>query len=105
MTSQNLVVARLGTTLDEAFHILQEHRIEKLPLVDENYHLRGLITFKDIQKKLDYPYAAVDAGGRLLVGAAVGVGGDMLDRAAALVEAGGGVLAVDTSPGHSGRVL
>ncbi len=105
MTSDRLIVAPLGTTLDEAIEILQEHRIEKLPLVDDNYHLKGLITVKDIQKKRDYPNAAVDAGGRLLVGAAVGVGADMLDRAAALVEAGVDVLAVDTAHGHSEIVL
>ena len=105
MTSQNLIVAPLGTTLEEARDILQRHRIEKLPLVDENYHLKGLITVKDIQKKLDYPDAAVDARGRLLVGAAVGVGEDAYDRAVALVEAGVDVLSVDTAHGHSEMVL
>ncbi|MCD6519390.1 MAG: IMP dehydrogenase [Anaerolineae bacterium] len=105
MTSENLIVAPLGTTLEEAQEILQEHRIEKLPLVDENYHLKGLITVKDIQKKRDYPFAAKDCKGRLLVGAAVGVGDDMLDRAAALVEAGVDVLSIDTAHGHSEMVL
>ena len=105
MTRENLVVAPLGTTLAEAQAILQEHRIEKLPLVDERQHLKGLITVKDIQKKRDYPNAAVDSGGRLLVGAAIGVGADMLDRAAALVEAGVDVLAIDTAHGHSEMVL
>jgi IMP dehydrogenase len=105
MTSRNLVVASLGTTLEEAQSILQRHRIEKLPLVDENYHLKGLITVKDIQKKRDYPWAAKDSNGRLLVGAAVGVGADMLDRAAALIEAGVDVLSIDTAHGHSEMVL
>ena len=105
MTSDNLVVASLGTTLEEAQSILQKHRIEKLPLVDDNWCLKGLITVKDIQKKRDYPAAAKDAGGRLLAGAAIGVGADMLDRAAALVEAGVDVLCVDTAHGHSEMVL
>ncbi len=105
MTSKNLVVAPLGTTLDEALNILQEHRIEKLPLVDGDHNLKGLITFKDIQKKLDYPNRAVDDGGRLLVGAAVGVGSDMRDRSAALADAGVDVLCIDTSHGHSEMVL
>jgi IMP dehydrogenase len=105
MTSDGLIVAPLGTTLEEAQAILQEHRIEKLPLVDEKRQLKGLITVKDIQKKRDYPNAAVDSGGRLLVGAAIGVGEDMIDRAAALVEAGVDVLNIDTSHGHSEMVL
>lgn len=105
MTADNLVVASLGTTLTEAMSILQEHRIEKLPLVDENYHLKGLITVKDISKQRDYPRAAKDSGGRLLAGAAVGVGPDMVDRVAALVDAGVDVLCVDTSHGHSDMVL
>jgi len=105
MTSKNLVVAPIGTTLKEASEVLQEHRIEKLPLVDEHYHLKGLITVKDIQKKLDYPSAALDSGGRLLVGAGVGVGKDSRDRAAALVDAGVDALVIDTSHGHSQMVL
>lgn len=105
MTSKNLVVAPLGTTLAEAQEILQEHRIEKLPLVDENFHLKGLITVKDIQKKRDYPNAAVDAGGRLLAGAAIGPGADLQERAAALVAAGVDVLVIDTAHGHSENVL
>ncbi|MHB1295644.1 MAG: IMP dehydrogenase [Anaerolineae bacterium] len=105
MTSRNLIVAPLGTTLDEALAILQQHRIEKLPLVDEEFHLKGLITVKDIQKKRDYPNAALDSGGRLLVGAAVGAGNDMLERAAALVQAGADVLSIDTAHGHSEMVL
>jgi IMP dehydrogenase len=105
MTAKGLVVGSLGTTLDEAQHILQEHRIEKLPLVDERYNLIGLITVKDIQKKRDYPLAAKDGSGRLLVGAAIGVGPDMLERAAALVTAGVDVLSIDTAHGHSAMVL
>lgn len=105
MTSENLITAPLGTTLEEAQEILQKHRIEKLPLVDENYCLKGLITVKDIQKKRDYPNAAKDAQGRLLCGAAVGVGPDMLARAEALVEAGVDLLALDTAHGHQEMVL
>ena len=105
MTSENLVVAPLNTTLDEAIEILQEHRIEKLPLVDEDYNLKGLITVKDIRKKRDFPAAAVDSQGRLLVAAAVGVGPTAKDRAEALVEAGVDMLAIDTSHGHSDMVL
>jgi IMP dehydrogenase len=105
MTSKNLIVAPLGTTLEQAQAILQEHRIEKLPLVDEHFHLKGLITVKDIQKKRDYPQAALDSKGRLLAGAAIGVGPDMVERAAALVAAGVDVLALDTAHGHSEMVL
>ena len=105
MTSENLVVAPLGTTLEEAVKILQQHRIEKLPLVDNDYHLVGLITVKDIQKKRDYPNAAKDEKGRLLAGAALGVGADMRERAEALVKAGVDVLCLDTSHGHSEMVL
>jgi len=105
MTSKGLVTAPLGTTLDQAMAILQEHRIEKLPLVDEHFHLKGLITVKDIQKKRDYPNAAVDATGRLLVAGALGVGRDMEERAAALVAAGADALELDTSHGHSEMVL
>jgi IMP dehydrogenase len=105
MTSDNLVTAPLGTTFAEALAILQKHRIEKLPLVDEHYNLVGLITVKDIQKKRDYPNAALDPSGRLLAGAALGVGADMEARAAALVERGADVLAFDTAHGHSRMVL
>ncbi|MGC8838305.1 MAG: IMP dehydrogenase [Anaerolineae bacterium] len=105
MTSENLITGRLGTTLEEAKALLQEHRIEKLPLVDEKFRLRGLITVKDIIKKRDYPNRAVDAQGRLLVGAAVGVGPDLEERAAALKENGVDVLVIDTSHGHSKGVL
>jgi len=105
MTSEGLVTAPLGTTLEQAKDILQKHRIEKLPLVDEKGILRGLITVKDIQKKLDYPHAATDEQGRLLVGAAVGVGADLEERVTALLEAGVDVVVVDTAHGHSRGVL
>jgi len=105
MTSKNLVTGSLGTTLTEARGILQEHRIEKLPLVDKEYNLVGLITVKDIQKKIDYPLAATDDHDRLLVAAAVGVGSDMLDRAEALVRAKVDAFAVDTAHGHAEGVL
>ncbi len=105
MTSENLVVAPLGTTLDGAMEILQKHRIEKLPLVDDNFNLKGLITVKDIQKKRDYPAAALDERGRLLCGAAVGPGPELFDRASALVEAGVDVISIDAAHGHSDNVL
>lgn len=105
MTARNLVTAALGTTLEEAKAILQEHRIEKLPLVDDRGHLVGLITVKDIQKKRDYPLAATDRHGRLLVAGAVGAGRDYRERAAALVKAGADLLVVDTAHGHSKNVL
>jgi IMP dehydrogenase len=105
MTSENLITAPVGTTLDEAKEILGRHRIEKLPLVDAQGHLKGLITVKDIQKKRDYPGAALDAGGRLLCAAAIGVGKDAEARARALISAGVDVLAIDTAHGHSRGVL
>src|SRR5712691_210361 len=105
MTSRNLVTAPVGTTLEEAEEILHRHQIEKLPVVDEAGRLRGLITVKDIQKRIEFPLATKDARGRLRVGAAVGVGPDALERAAALVEAGADVLVVDTAHGHSRGVL
>lgn len=105
MTHKNLVTAPLGTTLEDARTILQTHRIEKLPLVDERGYLVGLITVKDIQKKREFPNAAVDQHDRLLVGAAVGAGADYLERAAALVRAQVDVLVVDTAHGHSKNVL
>jgi IMP dehydrogenase len=105
MTSQNLVTAKLGTTLEQAKRILQQHRIEKLPLVDDGGHLIGLITVKDIQKKRDYPNAATDSQGRLLCGAAVGVGSDLEQRVEGLVKAGVDVVVVDTSHGHSAGVI
>ncbi|HEX8385630.1 MAG TPA: IMP dehydrogenase, partial [Rubricoccaceae bacterium] len=105
MTTAGLVTAPVGTGLDGAEAILQQHKIEKLPVVDEAGALRGLITFKDIQKKKRHPNAAKDAFGRLLVGAAVGVTPDTFDRVAALVEAGVDFVVVDTAHGHSEGVL
>lgn len=105
MTSKNLVTAPVGTTLDQALEILAAHKIEKLPLVDADFNLRGLITIKDIEKARTYPNSARDKQGRLLVGAAVGVTSDTLERAAALVEAKADVIVVDTAHGHSQGVL
>ncbi|HLE31692.1 MAG TPA: IMP dehydrogenase [Bacteroidota bacterium] len=105
MTSENLITAHTGTTLEEAEVILQKHRIEKLPIVDKAGKLKGLITFKDIQKKKRYPYACKDKMGRLRVGAAVGVTFDTLDRVQALIDAGVDVIIVDTAHGHSAGVL
>ncbi len=105
MTAKNLVTAREGTTLEEAKRILHEHRIEKLPVVDEGMMLRGLITIKDIEKVAAFPNACKDSLGRLRVAAAVGVGKDNLDRAAAVVERGVDALVVDTAHGHSRGVL
>ncbi len=105
MTSDRLVTAPVGTTLEEAKRILAKHRIEKLPLVDSEGHLKGLITVKDIQKKRDYPNAATDSRGRLLCAAAVGVGKDAVSRATALVRAGVDVVSIDTAHGHSKGVL
>lgn len=105
MTSENLITAPTGTTLHEAQTILHKHRVEKLPVVDERGILTGLITVKDIQKRIQYPNATKDGQGRLRVGAAVGVGADADERAQALVEAGVDVLVVDTAHGHSLSVL
>jgi IMP dehydrogenase len=105
MTRSDLVTAPVGTTLDEAKSLLQKYRIEKLPLVDAGGCLKGLITVKDIQKKRDYPNAATDRGGRLLAGAAVGVGQDVEARVEALVSKGVDVVVVDTAHGHSAGVL
>jgi len=105
MTKENLITVPVGTTLEKAQSILHRHRVEKLPVVDEKYRLRGLITVKDIQKKIAYPNACKDDLGRLRVGAGVGATGDFQDRAAALVKAGADVLVVDTAHGHSTRVL
>ena len=101
MTARNLVTAPVGTTLAEAEAILHRHKIEKLPVVDSDGRLRGLITVKDIQKKVLFPHATKDERGRLRVGAAVGVGPDALERAQALAAAGADVLVVDTAHGHS----
>jgi IMP dehydrogenase len=105
MTAEGLVTAPVGTTLDEAREILHRHRIEKLPVVDENLMLKGLITIKDIEKIAKYPSACKDELGRLRVGAAVGSGGDAFERAAALVDKGVDALFVDTSHAHSEGVL
>lgn len=105
MTKENLVTAPVGTTLQEAEVVLEKHKIEKLPLVDSQGILKGLITIKDIEKATLYPHAAKDQQGRLLVGAAVGVSGDTFKRVAALVEAEVDVLVVDTAHGHSRGVL
>ena len=105
MTSANLVTAPVGTTLKEAQTILHQHRIEKLPLVDTNGYLKGLITVKDIMKKLDYPNAVSDNNGRLLCAGAIGVGVSGLDRLEKLVEVGVDVVVVDTAHGHSRLVL
>jgi inosine-5'-monophosphate dehydrogenase len=104
MTAQELVTAPVGTTLREAEAILHRHKIEKLPVVDGEGRLRGLITVKDIQKRIEFPHATKDEQGRLRVGAAVGVGSDAWERAGALVEAGVDVLVVDTAHGHSASV-
>jgi IMP dehydrogenase len=105
MTKEKLVTVSVGTTLEEAERILQKHRIEKLLVVDADFHLKGLITVKDIQKKLEFPNAAKDAQGRLLVGAAIGATGDFLERAVDLERAKADVLAIDTAHGHSARVM
>ncbi len=105
MTKDNLVTVAVGTTLEEAERILQKHRIEKLLVVDQEFNLKGLITVKDIQKKLDFPNAAKDEHGRLRVGAAVGATGDFLERAVELARAKVDLLAIDTAHGHSVRVV
>ncbi len=105
MTKESLVTAKIGTTLEEAKKILQKHRIEKLPVVDEHGKLKGLITIKDIEKARSYPQATKDSHGRLFVGAAVGVGADSYQRVDALVAAQADVLCVDTAHGHSKNVI
>jgi IMP dehydrogenase len=105
MTKDNLITAPRGTTLDEANRILHRHKIEKLPVVDDRGYLIGLITVKDIQKKIQFPRATKDDHGRLRVGAAVGVGVDAEERAAALVAANVDLLVVDTAHGHAASVL
>jgi IMP dehydrogenase len=105
MTAENLVTAPLGTSLEEAKAILHRHRIEKLPLVDQDFNLRGLITYKDILKKQNFPHAATDSRGRLLVAAAVGVGDELEQRLDLVLEAGADAVAVDTAHGHTSRVL
>jgi IMP dehydrogenase len=105
MTKDNLVTVPVGTTLEEAERILQKHRIEKLLVVDQDFNLKGLITVKDIQKKLEYPNSAKDEHGRLRVGAAVGATGDFLERAVEMSNAKADAVAVDTAHGHSERVM
>jgi IMP dehydrogenase len=105
MTKENLITVPVGTTLEEAEKILHEHRVEKLLVVDDQYHLRGLITVKDIQKKLKYPNAAKDSHGRLRVGAAIGATGDFLERAQEMHRAKVDLLAIDSAHGHSTRVI
>src|SRR5664279_4982221 len=105
MTKDNLVTVPVGTTLEQASAILHKHRVEKLLVVDDEYYLKGLITVKDIQKKLKYPNAAKDIQGRLRVGAAVGATGDFLERAQELVLRKVDLLAIDSAHGHSTRVL
>ena len=105
MTKSNLITAPVGTTLEQAEHMLQKHRIEKLPVVDKSGILKGLITFKDISKKKKYPNACKDELGRLRVAAAVGIAADTMDRVSALVNANADVIIVDTAHGHSEGVL
>ncbi|WP_440115151.1 IMP dehydrogenase [Paenibacillus sp. QZ-Y1] len=105
MTRENLVTAPVGTTLQEAEGILQKHKIEKLPLVDESNTLKGLITIKDIEKAIQFPNAAKDAQGRLLVGAAIGISKDTFERADALVQAGVDLITVDSAHGHHINII
>ncbi|MEA5152329.1 MAG: IMP dehydrogenase [Oscillospiraceae bacterium] len=105
MTKDGLITGLEGTTLDEAKAILQKNRIEKLPIVDKDYRLKGLITIKDIEKVLKYPNSAKDAAGRLLCAAAIGVTSDVLDRAGALIDAGVDVLIMDSAHGHSANIM
>ena len=105
MTKEGLVTAPVGTTVEEAKSLLQKHKIEKLPLVDDDFKLKGLITIKDIEKAKKYPNSAKDENGQLLVGAAVGIGKDTLNRARALFESGVDVIVVDTAHGHSTKVI
>jgi len=105
MTKENLVTAKVGTSLEEAKAILWKHRIEKLPIVDEHFHLMGLITSKDIDNVINYPNACKDEKGRLRVGAAVGVSGDVMNRVDQLVAAGVDVITVDSAHGHSANII
>ena len=105
MTKENLITVPVGTTLDQAKEILHRHKVEKLLVVDKDYNLKGLITVKDIQKQIKYPHACKDSLGRLRVGGALGVTPDVLDRAAALIEAKVDVVVIDTAHGHTSRVL
>jgi IMP dehydrogenase len=105
MTKENLITVPVGTTLEDAQEMLHKHKVEKLLVVDKDYMLKGLITVKDIQKKIQYPNSAKDSQGRLLVGAAIGVTGDFIERAEGLVKAKVDVLVIDTAHGHSKRVM
>src|SRR3954465_13838242 len=105
MTKANLITVPVGTTLEQAEAILHQHRVEKLLVVDDHYNLKGLITVKDIQKKLKYPNSAKDSQGRLRVGAAIGATGDFMERAEELVKRKVDVLAIDTAHGHTSRVM
>ena len=105
MTKENLITAPVGTTLDQAKDILMKHKIEKLPIVDKDGALKGLITIKDIEKTVKYPNAAKDSNGRLLVGAAIGITADVLDRVKALVDAHVDVLVLDSAHRHSQNIL
>ena len=105
MTKNGLITGLVGTTLDEAKAILQKNRIEKLPIVDDSYRLKGLITIKDIEKVLKYPRSAKDSAGRLLCAAAIGATADVLDRAGALIDAGVDVLVLDSAHGHSANIM
>lgn len=105
MTKDNLITAPIGTTLEQAQEILRTHKIEKLPLVDENGYLKGLITIKDIEKAIQYPNSARDKGGRLLCGAAIGVTADVLERAGALIDTQADVLVLDSAHGHSQNIM
>ena len=105
MTKENLVTAPVGTSLEDAQKILGKHRIEKLPIVDKDYNLKGLITIKDIEKAIQYPNSAKDTNGRLLAGAAVGIAANTLDRVDALVNARVDLIAIDTAHGHSANVI
>ena len=105
MTKDNLVTAPVGTTLEQAQEILRQHRIEKLPIVDENGYLKGLVTIKDIEKAVKYPNSARDSGGRLLCAAAIGTTADVLERAAELIKAQADVLVLDSAHGHSHNIL
>lgn len=105
MTKENLITAKMGISMDDALEIMKQYKIEKLPLVDDDFMLTGLITIKDIEKSIQYPNSARDSSGRLLVGAAVGVTGDMLERVSALVKSKVDVIVLDTAHGHSKGVL
>lgn len=105
MTSENLITAKVGVTLDEAKAILAKSRKEKLPIVDDDFNLKGLITIKDIEKTIKYPLSAKDEQGRLLCGAAVGITANVLDRVDALVKAHVDVIVIDSAHGHSANIF